>query len=141
MKVEGPNGSRPSVSVRRSATAGSDKGAFAKVLEGETEEGGASSVRKVGPVAAVDALLAVQEIGEEQERRAKARRRGESLLDELDEVRHGLLLGSLSEGRLQALVGLIQSERPDVDDPQLSEVLDEIDLRAQVELAKLQRAS
>jgi hypothetical protein len=35
----------------------------------------------------------------------------------------------------------VESQRPGITDPGLSEVLDEIDLRAQVELAKLQRAS
>ena len=142
MKVEGPNGPRPAPSARRTDKSGGENGGFAKVLAGETEESGeAPSVRSVQPVTAVEALLAVQEIGEEEQRRTKAKRRGESLLDELDEVRHGLLAGSLSRHRLEALVGLVESERPGISDPQLAEVLDEIDLRAQVELAKLQRAS
>ena len=32
---------------------------------------------------------------------------------------------------------VVQSRREEVDDPRLVEILDEIDLRAQVELAKL----
>jgi hypothetical protein len=143
MKVEGPNGPRPGPAVRRAGKSGADSTGFAKLLEGgETESTSETpSIRTVTPVASVDALLAVQAIGDEEGRRHQARRRGEALLDELDEVRHGLLVGSLSQPRLEALVGLIQSERPGISDPALSEVLDEIDLRAQVELAKLQRAS
>ena len=142
MKVEGPNGPRPGPAVRRTGNSGAESTGFAKLLDGETEATGETpAIRAIAPVSSVDALLAVQEVGEEEGRRRQARRRGEKLLDELDEVRHGLLLGSLSETRLEALVGLIQSERPGINDPGLSEVLDEIDLRAQVELAKLQRAS
>jgi hypothetical protein len=142
MKVEGANGPRPGPSVRRTGKTGGDGAGFAKVLADETEGGGeVSSVRSAQPVAAVDALLAVQEIGEEEQRRSRAKRRGESLLDELEEVRHGLLLGALPRQRLEALLEMVESERPGISDPGLSDVLDEIDLRAQVELAKLQRAS
>lgn len=142
MKVEGPNGPRPGPSVRRTGQSGGDGTAFAKALADETEASGeAPSVRAVQPVAAVEALFAVQEIGAEEQRRSRAKRRGESLLDELEEVRHGLLLGALPRHRLEALIDLVESERPGISDPGLSEVLDEIDLRAQVELAKLQRAS
>jgi hypothetical protein len=142
MKVEGPNGARPGPSVRRTGKTGGDGAGFAKALAEEADaDGEVPSVRAPQSVAAVDALLAVQEIGEEEQRRSRARRRGESLLDELEEVRHGLLLGLLPRHRLEALVDLVESERPGISDPALSDVLDEIDLRAQVELAKLQRAS
>src|SRR5258708_20192662 len=120
MKVEGPNGARPGATVRRAGKPGGDSIGFAKVLDGETEGSAeAPAIRAVAPVSAVDALLAVQEVGEEEARRSRARRRGESLLDELDEVRHGLLLGSLSQHRLEALVALISTEPPAINDPQL----------------------
>jgi hypothetical protein len=142
MKVEGPNGPRPGPSVRRTGKSGGDGTGFARALAEETEGGSeAPSVRSVQSVTGVDALLAVQEVGEEEQRRSRARQRGTMLLDELEEVRHGLLLGALPRHRLEALVDLVESQRPGITDPGLSEVLDEIDLRAQVELAKLQRAS
>jgi hypothetical protein len=141
MKVEGPNGPRPGPSVRRTGKPGGDGTGFARALAEEAEAGEAPTVRSVQPVTGVDALLAVQEVGEEEQRRSRARQRGALLLDELDEVRHGLLLGALPRDRLDALVDLVESQRPGITDPGLSEVLDEIDLRAQVELAKLQRAS
>ena len=52
-------------------------------------------------------------------------------------IRHALLSGGLPESRLNALSQVVQSRREEVDDPRLVEILDEIDLRAQVELAKL----
>jgi len=50
-----------------------------------------------------------------------------------------LLDGSISEESLGNLSKLVRAKRENVDDPQLMEVLDEIELRAEVELAKLER--
>jgi len=61
------------------------------------------------------------------------------MLDQLDELRHGLLDGSISEESLGHRSKLVRAKRENVDDPQLMEVLDEIELRAEVELAKLER--
>jgi hypothetical protein len=52
----------------------------------------------------------------------------------------GLLEGVVSESTLKKLAGLINVKREDFVDPGLSQVLDDIDLRARVELAKLQYA-
>jgi hypothetical protein len=85
------------------------------------------------------ATLALQEgaSGEESQRRAK--RRGVMLLDELDQLKMGLLTGGVPESTLQHLTNLVNSQRDEVMDPQLRAVLDEIDLRVQVELAKFSR--
>ncbi|TAN57291.1 MAG: flagellar assembly protein FliX, partial [Rhodospirillales bacterium] len=63
--------------------------------------------------------------------------RGESILGHLDELRHGLLMGHLPKERLIELAQLVRGKRDQVDDPLLAQVLDEIELRAEVELAKL----
>ncbi len=65
-----------------------------------------------------------------------AQRRGTSILDRLDEIRHGLLAGALTRRSLEDLAGLVAAERARITDPRLAGVLDEIDLRARVELAK-----
>ncbi|HRJ61426.1 MAG TPA: flagellar assembly protein FliX, partial [Azospirillaceae bacterium] len=57
----------------------------------------------------------------------------------LRDIRHGLLSGDLSADKLVDLSRLVQSRKVAVDDPGLAQLLDEIDLRAQVELAKFQR--
>ena len=72
--------------------------------------------------------------GEERRRMVKY---GEDLLDKLDDIRHGLLLGSIPKDKLIALAQMVRSRRGQVTDPRLSAVLDEIELRAEVELAKL----
>lgn len=93
-------------------------------------------------VEAVDALLAIQEVDPGQakdDRRSRAHRRGERLLDQLDEIRLGLLSGGVSAGRLNDIAALVAEKRGSGDDPALDQVLDEIELRVKVELAKLGR--
>jgi hypothetical protein len=67
--------------------------------------------------------------------------RAETLLDRLDELRHGLLMGTLGRAQLHELGRLVRLQRDAVDDPGLIAVLDDIDLRAQVELAKYETSS
>ena len=62
--------------------------------------------------------------------RSKGRRQGRPCLNGARPV--------IASARLQQLVGLMDQQRETIDDPELSAVLDEIDLRARVELAKLE---
>ncbi len=88
------------------------------------------------PVSAVDSLLVLQEVPDATSGTSRAKLRAQDLLDQLDEVRHGLLAGALSRRMLDRLARIARSERQSVDDPRLQELLDEIELRAAVELAK-----
>lgn len=63
--------------------------------------------------------------------------RAEDLLDRLEDIRVGLLLGRFSQGRLEALVSRLEQSRGPGVDEHLASLLDEIELRAKVELAKL----
>ena len=93
-----------------------------------------------GPaLAPVDALLALQEVSEDPGGRSRGRRRGEELLDSLDDLRLGLLSGRMSLGALERLSTMVAVKRDQVDDPGLVQILDEIEVRAAVELAKLGR--
>ena len=112
-------------------------GAFSRALGDDGQAPSASSVSGGAAVAQVDALLALQEVMEVPGSGSQGRRRGEALLDRLDELRLGLLFGRLSKATVERLVAVLESKRGEVDDPQLAQVLDEIELRAAVELAKL----
>lgn len=140
MKIEGPNktgGTKGASKTGGAKSTGST--AFSGMLSGPDEVEGHKPVASTGPVGPIDALLALQEgaSGEESQRRAK--RRGVMLLDELDQLKMGLLTGGVPESTLQHLTNLVNSQRDEVMDPQLRAVLDEIDLRVQVELAKFSR--
>jgi hypothetical protein len=66
----------------------------------------------------------------------KARQRAGDILDQLDELRHGLLMGTLNRRQLENLARMVRARRGSVTDPRLAEVLDQIELRAEIELAK-----
>lgn len=137
MRVTGPGKVGPT-SAGKSAKKAEAAPGFADLLR----TGGAQTAQPVAPAAgpaAVDALLALQEVPDSTQRRSAGLKRGRMLLDGLDELRHGLLAGAISPARVQTLLQSVRAERLDIDDPALKAVLDEIELRAQVELAKMNR--
>lgn len=130
----------PSARVRTTPLrrAGAGRGAapageFASHL---TPEPTPAAVNTAAPVA-TNPLLSIQEIADATTGRSRARARGEAMLDRLDEIRLGLLTGAVPKERLVELSRLARVRRGETDDPRLVEVLDEIELRAEVELAKL----
>ena len=143
MKVGGVgNNSGPS-QVRKTGKA--DK-AGSSSFANQLDEGGepvddAAQVDAPAAVANVDALLAAQAVPGtlEEEVRKRLIRRGEDILDRLEELRHALLVGSVPKERLIQLAQMVRARRDTVGDPRLATLLDEIELRAEVELAKLQR--
>jgi hypothetical protein len=87
-------------------------------------------------VADVSALMALQGVEGPLEKRRRAVKRGAGLLDRLDEMKMALLSGEADEAALERLARTLREERPDDGDPGLNALLDQIDLRAEVELAK-----
>ncbi|HEY9219700.1 MAG TPA: flagellar assembly protein FliX, partial [Phenylobacterium sp.] len=67
--------------------------------------------------------------------------RGGRILDVLDQVRIAMLGGELTVGDLERLKRAVRDERDLTEDPALEAVLDEIELRAAVELAKHEGAT
>ncbi|MEO5373827.1 MAG: flagellar assembly protein FliX [Alphaproteobacteria bacterium] len=124
---------------------GTGAGAFAGHLQkylGEVEE--PSGAEAPTALASVDALIAAQTATEDdgRSRREMHRRmvqRGAEILDRLEEVRQGLLTGAIPKERLAGLAQLMRTRREQGVDPDLAAILDEIELRAEVELAKLTR--
>ncbi|PVB59288.1 flagellar assembly protein FliX [Labrenzia sp. 011] len=86
----------------------------------------------------MDALLALQEVDEVAERRSRAAKRGHGLLNSLEAIRADLLGGHVSEERLERLAQDV-SRRQSSGDPDVDSVMEEIELRVKVELAKLGR--
>lgn len=86
----------------------------------------------------IEAILALQAVGGPLEGKKKALRRGRALLDALDEIKADLLVGQVSAERLDALTTMLSQLR-ERSEPALDAVLDDIDLRVRVELAKLGR--
>lgn len=96
----------------------------------------ASATSATAGVADVSALMALQGVEGPLERRRRAVKRGAGLLDRLDEIKMALLSGDPDEAALDRLARAMREERPEEGDAGLKAVLDQIDLRAAVEVAK-----
>lgn len=139
MKVNGPSGPGPTAASR--GAGGPSGSGFS--LDGVTGGSGNAPVARTGVVAGVnslEALIALQEVGDPTERRRKAVRRAGQILDVLDEVKLGVLEGGVPPGVLNRLVQTVRLERGEAGDPRLQDLLNEIETRAVVELAKLEMA-
>ena len=146
MKVEGSKSTSSVQGAGRARKAGpaGKAGEFAAELDrlsGADEAAGPDSVDQVSGMVGIGGILAAQSVDpdgapnrEQPQRRAA---RGTDLLDRLEEVRRGLLTGSIPKSRLQELAQLVREKRERGADPLISRLLDEIELRAEVELAKL----
>lgn len=144
MKIE-PTSPRSAAAPRKvgaGAAHGAASGDFAKALHDAIPSHGPQVSMSVG-LTGLSTVLALQEAPDATQGRAKqrAKERGQKMLEFLDEIRHGLLAGTMPISRLEQLAQMVRAKREQVDDPKLHEIMDEIELRAAVELAKLSRAS
>jgi hypothetical protein len=119
----------PTPSARRAAGGGFTPS------EAETAQAPAAAValRSVG---GIDALIALQGLEDPAERRRRAVKQGRRALDALDELKLGLLAGSLDPTTLRRLKAVTVDLKGGSGDDGLDGVLAEIDLRVEVELAK-----
>jgi hypothetical protein len=85
----------------------------------------------------IDALLAMQGVEEDPlERRKRSVARGRTALDVLDDLKIGLLVGSLDSSTVARLRTAAADLKSSSGDAGLDQVLAEIELRVEVELAK-----
>jgi hypothetical protein len=132
MRIYGPSSTARSAApaARRASSGGFN------VSETDTSRGSGpvASLRTVG---GIDALVALQGVDDPAKRRSRGIRRGRTALDILDELKIGLLSGSLDASLLQRLKASAADLKDASGDPGLDGVLAEIELRVAVEIAKL----
>jgi hypothetical protein len=92
-------------------------------------------------IGGIDALIALQGIEEPAERRRHALKRGRLALDALDELKVGLLGGDVTPGTLQKLKAIAAHLKDGSGDAGLDGILAEIELRVEVEIAKMAPAA
>ena len=104
----------------------------------DAAQSGAPAARAVGPssLTSVDALLALQEQPNLLDRRRRAVKRAGRILDHLEQVKLSLLESGPTEGALDQLAAAVREAREDTSDAGLEGVLNDIETRAAVELAK-----
>jgi len=134
MRIE--NTARSTSVAARSGVGRSSAGGF--FISDEAAAAKIATAQPVPQSTGIDALLALQAVEDPLFARKKAIKRGNALLDTLETIKADLLLGQVSEGRLNQLMVLIGQAR-ERNLPDLDPVLDDIELRARVELAKFGR--
>lgn len=140
VKIDSAGGTKSAGPVRKSGTASGASGTGFSTLLGGVEDAAPSSVQANTAVGGLEALLAAQVVGDAMEERAKKRRvaeRGNNILDKLEALRDGLLTGRMSKQKLIELAQALREPREKDLPPEAEKILDEIELRAAVELAKL----
>ncbi len=139
MKVNGSGGPSSASAARRSGRSTAE--GFSVSSSGSASSAAAPArASSISGVTGLDALIALQDVEGPMERRRRAMGRAGRILDVLDEVKVALLDGGVTRGSLHRLQGAVRDERAQTLDSRLEGLLDEIETRAAVELAKWEMA-
>lgn len=135
-------GNIQSTSTTKKKSGVSSTGNFSSLLEAAEVEEMAQSGKTSNVIApsSLAGMLGLQEVSDEEIRRKKLIKQGGEMLDSLEQLRRRLLLGTLPMQTLRDLNQQLSLQRQEVTDPRLIAIMDEIELRAAVELAKLEMA-
>jgi len=132
MRIYGPNGAAVATAP---ATARRTAGGTFTVSDQEAPRS-AAAAGGLRAISTVDALLALQGVEDFKERKKRAVAKGRNALDVLDQLKIGLIDGTVDQGMLARLKVAGEGLNESSGDPGLDAVLGEIDLRVAVELAK-----
>ncbi len=93
----------------------------------------------INNLSGVDAIFAAQMADniEEKEKRKKLIKKAYTLLDCLTDIRDALLVGQISMQKLIDISRLVKEQKEICEDKKLLDIIAEIELRVEVELAKL----
>ena len=98
-----------------------------------------TNVNTSSAVNSAGAIFAAQMVDgdEEKQIRKKLIKKANTLLDNLEEIRQEIIMGVVSKDKLIEISRLIKQKDVETSDEKLKEILAEIELRVEVELAKL----
>ncbi|GIK79214.1 MAG: flagellar assembly regulator FliX [Pseudorhodoplanes sp.] len=133
MRIQAPN----STASLRDAQAPRRTGASGFQLEAGDNARPQSAVPSLRTIGGIDALVALQGMEDPAERRRRAVTSGRVALDALDELKLGLLSGSLESSNLNRLRAVEAQLKERTGEAGLDSVLAEIELRVAVEVAKM----
>ncbi len=108
---------------------------LAEVKESSNDE---TPIGEISGVAAVGSILVAQEVNDEDGEKEcqQLQKYGSDILDRLDEIQQDLLIGAIPKDRLTNLTQTLRAKKSSVDDPALLKIISDIELHAEVELAK-----
>lgn len=140
MKVQGPGRTQAPSETKKKSKSAENAGSFDEFISSAASQ--SAGAGQAQSIAKVDALLAVQAAEDPTEgaARKKMRQRADTILNELENLRLAMLGGTMTVGHMINIADVVASHRENISDPALTAIMDEIDLRAQVELAKMRAA-
>ncbi len=120
----------------------SKAGDFSSILDAYESEGveNSGALSNVASPAAMSGMLALQEVSDEEIRRKNLIKQGDDMLDSLEQLRRRLLTGTVPMQVLQDINKQLISQKQTVNDARLKAIINEIELRTAVELAKMEMA-
>lgn len=128
-----------SLSTTRAPERPTDDGTFTGLVQGrKVASTSTSGTTTVTSLAGLSLLAALQPPDEVEERRQRLLRRGHGLLDQLEALQLGLLEGALPASLLRDLREQLAARDDHRAGDALAAVIDAIELRTAVELAKLE---
>lgn len=133
--------SRAEAKRRTSGVAGTSFSSLLDSMDDVSETSAPESAPTAAPVVGANIFLGLQEVSEEEVERRRAMKQGKSMIDALEQLRDSLLVGTVSSRTIRQLEQVLGEQRAATLDPRLQSIMNDIEVRAAVELAKLERAS
>ena len=141
MKVNSASSIKVNTLQKNKRLAKGGKSSFYSEIESESSNKDISKIDITKSIAPIEALLSLQEVDEELNTKTQPILRAENLLNILDNLKLSLFDGNIPESRITSLINGLNLERKKPLDPKLENLLDQIELRANVELAKYQKTT
>jgi hypothetical protein len=134
MRIYGPNGAALANAPAPARRGGNNSSSFTVSEEDAPRQTPAAAALR--SISTLDALMALQGVDDPTERRKRAVAKGRNALDMLDSLKLGLIDGSVDSSTLSRLKVASEGLAETTGDRGLDTVMDEINLRVAVELAK-----
>ena len=141
MKVSRVGGPKEAASSKKKPKAGAGSSFADNLMETQSTTASPGG-GEAAPIGGVDGILAAQATADPTDDRPARRQLmnyGDDLLERLEDLQIGVLTGAFSKEKLTELAQRLRQKRVDSQDPKLNEIIQEIELRAEVEIAKYSR--
>ena len=135
MKVDQTRRNSPASVKRSSGNRGVESSDFDSLLTAGQKT---DAVAATNRISSVDAVVALQEITGDNTDERGAKNRANLILDKLEDIRMGLLMGQIPKSNLEELSKILILARENSIDSNLLEIIEDVELRAKIELAKLE---
>lgn len=133
MEISNIHKTKEAVQTKKKKKIGNTTG-FSKLLE-ETESEG-TSIQEVENYEQIASLISLQETYKPESTIEQNISRGHNILNELEEFKNRLLYGDIDKNKLLKIKDNLNLIRSSTNDQNLEKIINEIELRAYVELAK-----